>query len=104
MTDSCWLIMSEKGIRRMAKGRNSNWHDIRRPKLEAGEYAVLISVEVPQTAFKPRPLPSATIVISEESLVAAPIAVEVEDPPADENVVENHCPGCSQFESECVCE
>lgn len=82
MNDSCWIIMTEKGIRRMAKGRLSNWQEIRRPKLEAGEYAVLISVEVPVSAFKPRALPAATVTISEESLIAAPVQVTVEDPPA----------------------
>jgi hypothetical protein len=82
MKDSCWLIMTSTGIRRMAKGRNANWKDVQRPKLEKGEYAVLVSVEVPATAFNPRPLPSATIQVSEEQLVAPAVDVTIEDPSA----------------------
>ena len=84
MKDSCWIIMTAKGIRRMTKGRRANWTPVERPALNAGEYAVLISVEVPDSAFKPRALPEATVRVPESSLVAAPVEVEIEDPPADE--------------------
>lgn len=81
MNDSCWLIMNARGIRRMAKGRRSSWRQVERPALEKGEYAVLVSVTVPNTAFKPQALPEATLEIQESQLVAPTVRVAIEEPP-----------------------
>jgi hypothetical protein len=80
--DSCWLIMTAKGVTRMAKGvtrGRSRW-ERSRPALKAGEYAVFISVEVPDAAFKPAPLPTATIKVTEASLITPSASVEVLEP------------------------
>lgn len=83
MKDSAWLIMNKRGLTRMVKGKTGpSWRKEHvRPALKEGEYAVLISVEVPESAFKPAPLPSASITIPESAIIAAPAHVDVLEPP-----------------------
>jgi hypothetical protein len=91
MKDACWLVVSNKGVQRIVKGQTRAWQrqrlDIPRPRLAQGEYAVLISVEVPDSAFRPIGLPTAHIKVPESALVGPPVEVQVEDPPrADDGI------------------
>lgn len=85
MNDSCWLVLKKTGIQRVVKGNTRQWDrargDIPRPRLAQGEYAVLISVKVPDSAFKPIGLPTAVINVPESALVAPTVDVQVTDPP-----------------------
>lgn len=85
MTDAVWIIVSRKGIQRIAKGPTRAWQrrnlDIPRPRLAQGEYAVLVKVDVPDSAFKPIGLPTAVITVPEAALVAPTVDVEVQTPP-----------------------
>lgn len=87
MKDSAWLVVKSTGIQRIVKGNTRQWQrsrgDIPRPPLRHGEYAVLISVEVPDSAFKPIGLPTATIVVPEHALIAPKVDVEVQQPPPE---------------------
>lgn len=80
MTDAVWIIVSRKGIQRIAKGPTRAWQrrnlNIPRPRLAQGEYAVLVKVDVPDSAFKPIRLPTAVI-----TLVAPTVDVQVQTPP-----------------------
>ncbi len=85
MKDQAWLILSEKGIQGMRKGqrRKGQYKPIERPRLERGEYAVLVSVSVPDHVFRPVPLPSAMIEVTEGQIVGPNVDVTVVEPPAD---------------------
>lgn len=80
MKDSCWLIFDKKGVREMRKGRRSNWQNVERPALKAGQYAVLVTVNCPDRAFQAVPLPEATITVPEGALIAPVVDVKVEVP------------------------
>jgi hypothetical protein len=90
VTDTVWLIMKKSGISRIAKGGRKTWRSphIKRPALAEGEYAVLITVKVPDSAWNPKPLPEATITVPESALVAPAVLVGVTDPPPDEASLE----------------
>lgn len=83
MRDTFWLILNAKGAVGIRKGRRAKWHALERPALGRGEYAVALTVDVPDSAFAPSPLPSATLTIPESALVAPAISVELEDPPQE---------------------
>jgi len=84
MKDSFFLICTKNGARRMAKGRPTKWQPRKLPALAAGEYAVLLSVEIPDSTFAPRPTPEATIRIPESAVIAPPVEVEVLEPPVQD--------------------
>lgn len=79
MRDSGFLIVNKKGIVGFRKGGNTKY-DRKTPALAAGERAVFISVEVPESAFSPRPTPQATIVVPEEKLAYPAVDVIINDP------------------------
>lgn len=83
MKDVAWLVVNAKGIVRVVKGRRAKWHTPERPALSKGEYAVLVSVTVPDSAFAPTPLPTAHIEVPESALVAPTVEVTVEQPPEE---------------------
>jgi len=70
MKDSCYLVFSDSGISRMSK---------RRPPLKAGDYAVLIKIDVPDEVFAAS-IPEATLKIPKENVVRPPIEMEVAEP------------------------
>lgn len=84
MKDSCYLIFTKKGVRRIAKGRRATWGPRERPALEAGEYAVFVTVIVPDAVFAPRTTPEATITVPEVAVIEPRVAVDVQTPPADD--------------------
>lgn len=84
MKDAFFIISTAKGVRRLVKGRQHRWQDSKLPALSAGEYAVLLSIEIPDSIFRPRPTPLTTIWIAESAIVAPPVEVEVLDPPEQE--------------------
>jgi hypothetical protein len=89
MKDSFFLICTKDGVRRIAKGRRSQWDKVKLPALSAGEYATYLHVEIPDSTFAPRPTAEATIRIPESAVVAPPVEVEVLEPPvADDEVAE----------------
>lgn len=83
MKDSAFLIFNNKGIIRMLKGNagRPRYASRQRPALAAGEYAVLVTVNVPDAVFKPQPTPEATITVPESGVVAPRVDVLVEVPP-----------------------
>jgi hypothetical protein len=85
MKDSAYLIFSKTGLRRMVKGSigPSYRKTYRRPALKQGEYAVFVTVEVPNAVFAPQPTPEATITVPEAAVVVPRVEVEVNMPPAD---------------------
>lgn len=81
MKDSAYLIFDQKGLRRMVKGRRVPSYGPRtRPALAAGEYAVLVTVVVPDAVFKPLPTPEATITVPESAVLSPVVEVVVETP------------------------
>lgn len=84
MRDSAFLVFNRQGLVRMVKGMNKrHWNSKRqRPELRAGEYAVLVTVEVPDAVFEPRPTPEATITVSESAVVTPAVHVVTEQAPA----------------------
>lgn len=79
MKDSAFLIFNKKGLVRMVKGRRVPSYGPRvRPALDAGEYAVLVTVNVPDAVFMPQPTPEATITVPESAVVAPRVEVVVE--------------------------
>jgi len=84
MKDSFFLICTAKGVNRLTKGKHHPWQTPKLPALAAGEYAVLLSVEIPDSTFAPRPTPEATIRIPESAVIAPPVEVEVLEPPVQD--------------------
>lgn len=76
MKDSAFLIFDKKGLRRMVKGHRRGF-PVRRPSLSAGEYAVLVTVNVPESVFKPLPTPQATITVPQSAVVEPVVDVVV---------------------------
>lgn len=75
MRDSCWLIFTKRGLRGASKGKRTRYGDRERPALKAGEYAVRISVNVPDKVFEDRPIPEATITIPPEAVIEPVVTV-----------------------------
>jgi hypothetical protein len=87
MKDSGFLIFNERGIVGFKKGRvgPSYMSKYKSPALAAGERAVFITVDVPDTVFQPKPTPSATIVIPEDKVMTPAVDVIIENPPEMDN-------------------
>lgn len=86
MRDTAWLIVTKRGITRLAKGEvmareNGGVARRARPALKVGEYAVAIQVHVPDEVFAPAPLPTARLEVKPENVVAPPVVVEQLPPP-----------------------
>lgn len=86
MRDSAFVVFSKKGLQRMMKGRAAGGSR-QRPQLGRGEFAVLVTFEVPDSIFMERPVPEATVRIPERQIIEAPIDVDVEDPPGPPDVL-----------------
>ena len=84
MKDAAYLIFTAKGLVRLAKGRSHRSRPLVRPALHVGEHAVLVTVNVPDSVFKPVPTPRATITVPEAAAVDLVINATVEVPPAEE--------------------
>lgn len=78
MKDSAFLIFNKSGISRLVKGRHSRHQPHQRPALDAGEYAVLVSVSVPDQIFKPRAIPEATITVPDAAVIEPRVDVAIE--------------------------
>lgn len=80
MKDSAYLIFNKNGLRRMMKGTSGpSWAQTRkRPALAAGEYAVLVTVNVPNAIFADRPMPEAIITVPESAVLTPRVDVTVE--------------------------
>lgn len=84
MKDGAFIIFTAKGLVRMAKGRNGKWNELKRPALAAGEHAIYLNVEVPDSVFKPKLASAiATISVPEEKVLSPAVLVEVETPPEE---------------------
>lgn len=81
MRDSCWLIFNKRGLKRMSKGKRERYTRVR-PALAAGEYAVRVSVTVPDKVFEDRPIPEASITVPAEAVIEP--VVTVLEPSEDE--------------------
>lgn len=81
MTDSAFIIVTPKGISRLVKSRPGRGKPHTRPSLKVGEYAVMITMNVPDLAFQQRPIPQATLDVSVQKMVAPPIEVTQLEPP-----------------------
>lgn len=86
MKDSAFLIFDKRGLRRMVKSTTGpSWKRTHvRPALKTGEYAVLVKVTVPDSAFAPAPTPEATIIVPDSAIVAPRVDVQVESPPTED--------------------
>lgn len=82
MKDSFFLILGRAGARRIIKGKHG------RPLLAKDEYAVRLSVEIPDSTFAPRPTAEATIRIPESAVIAPSVEVEVLEPPVQADEVD----------------
>jgi hypothetical protein len=71
MKDAVYLVMNSSGLRKMYKTR---------PKLKSGEYAVYVSVEVPDEFFR-QAIPRAHLEIPEGYMLEPPIDVALEEIP-----------------------
>lgn len=67
----------------MVKSRPARHGPHSRPALKAGEYAVLIRVNVPDLAFLPPPISEAVLDVSVQKMVAPPVEVMNIEPPAE---------------------
>lgn len=76
MIDSAYLIFNHMGLRRMVKGKRKG-SPRASPALNRGEYAVLVTVNVPASVFKPTPTAEATITVPETAVIVAPPVVEL---------------------------
>lgn len=84
MKDAAFLIFNKRGLVRMTKGKRSpSWGPRQRPALNAGEYAVLVSVSIPDKVFAPTPTPEATVTVPESMVIEPPVEVSVEMPPEE---------------------
>jgi hypothetical protein len=81
MKDSAFLIFNRNGIARLAKGQRRRGMPRTRPALGAGEYAVLVSLVVPDAVFKPAPLPEATITVRDADVIAPLVEVRIDPIP-----------------------
>lgn len=77
MQDTIYLVLSAKGVRRMTKGGIRRGRRMAQPALGAGERAVLVRIEVPDSAFRPAPTPEATLTIPEHALRPLPMHVQL---------------------------
>lgn len=89
MQDSAYLIFSKNGLRRMVKGYTGpSWSRKHvRPALKEDEYAVRVTVNVPDSVFAPRSAPEATITIPESAVLVPSAEVSV-DPMDDAATLE----------------
>jgi hypothetical protein len=87
MKDSAYVVFSKKGLQRMMKGRQAGGSRAR-PQLGRGEFAVLVTFDVPDSIFNERPVPEATVRIPERQIIEAPIDVEVNDPPGPPDILD----------------
>lgn len=61
MTASLYVVLDKKGFNRSLKDCPST--------LKEGEVALQVHIEVPDSAFAPRPVPTVHLVVPEESLI-----------------------------------
>lgn len=73
MRDSVYLVFGSQGIDRMTR---------RAPELGAGEHAVRVRLEVPDSVFRPNPMPDAVLKVPERAVLSPTLEVMTAEPPA----------------------
>lgn len=85
MKDSFFVIVNRARVVRIERTTGPGKRRKERPSsLHSDEYAIRLSITVPDAAFKARPIPAATLDVPEPAVIQPPeIRFEIDKVPAD---------------------